>query len=494
MLALPACDAQRSDSTAQDRSTRADSPPADTVRRDTIPPEMAPWLALMAAGVDTTTTVEMWLKAHPGNFVSTYKPRGLNIDTYCRTATDSLRSGSRTWIRHALFVVPESPVGEALPEPADTPLRVCTLRALWLELPVADEPEALRAVAALRDHFQNALGDGSDSLAFIGFGTGSWRSPASWISGRRAVVAAARPGRSYPTYPTDSTTVIVEIPTAAVAISFTVGRDMAMTWRYVRETPLVPPGVVVAIARADSAVSRSGFPALVALRKIFDHHLDSANFDLDYEKAYPSPALDTLLDVILESLKDSASLSASQRSAAFLAVDVAVLLHAAAFHDGPEHIARRKRLEALGTKYQASPKEDHFSYTRSWGLRALEADSLGPSGRSAFAELLIGGWIAECSPSDIVALGEQALRAGQSDPMIHAAVAKAYADQYRGFSEDAEPDTMRLRESERLRAVEQFRQAHGEIRDTGFRRNIWKAAVDLMAGLPIHNSYYCFPH
>jgi hypothetical protein len=128
------------------------------------------------------------------------------------------------------------------------------------------------------------------------------------------------------------------------------------------------------------------------------------------------------------------------------------------------------------------------------GTPHQQADSTSASGRSAFAELLQEGLLDECSATRVTELGERALRDGRGDPMLHAVVAQAYADRYRGESEDAHPDTLRLREPERVRAVEHFRQALDGTRDYGHRRQLWENATQLMAGLPISNRFNCITH
>jgi hypothetical protein len=447
----------------------------------------------MATGVDTTLTLEAWLTAHPADTVSDTEPPGMSYKTFCRSSVDSVRSGTRVWLRSAVFVIPRAPPGEALPDTADVPGRVCRLRALWLELPSADPAAAVGATEDMRQLLRTALGNARTGVLMSGPGAGRWTDGSSWIAGKRVVVVALRPAERYEDEMTGKT---ISWPPTAIAVSYMIGRGLDVgVSELVRQSeyPKVSPEAVVELARADSAITWSGLPGLVPLRLIFAHRLDSANFDPRTDAPRPTPALDTVLERALVALVDTTSLAAAQRSAAFLVADIAIRFQAEWLGKTPADSARRVRLEALGVRFEHDHYNDAYRYRRSWLLRTYETDSLSPAGRSAFAELLRSGWNYACSPALVSERGERALRTGLTDPMVHVFVAQAYADQFRVASETSDSALIAQRERVRRRAVEHYHHALAAIRDPGLRRKLWDDAVHLMLGLPIDNRYVCYP-
>lgn len=475
ILILWACDKPRgSDGAPQAQQTAT---PPSSARSDSALRELAPWLTLMAAGPDTTITIAAWLAANPASRVSEQAPDGMPDETFCRSAVDTTQSAGRTWARTAMFVIPQPPPGETLPDASAIPGRLCTLRGVWLTFVAPDELTATYAVSDLVDHFWSKLGNAEGRLALSGPGTGRWTSGSSWIAGPRVVVVA-KPARN-----------------AAVAVSYLIGRDLAVDVGGLvaqGEYPKVNPEDVITLARADSVVSRAGLTGLEPLRRIYAHRLDSAHFDRS-GRPVREPALDTVLEQALAALRDSAKWTAPQRAAAFFAADIAVRAHSEWLETTGEDSARAVRLTALGAAFAYEHHNAANLYGRSLLRRAYGADSLSPAGRSAFAELLRSGLLATCEPARLAERGEQALRAGNSDPLIHAIVAQAYADRYRGSGELAEPDTLRAHEAERRRAIVHYHHALGGIRDPGHRRQLWDDAAHLMIGRPIRNRYGCHP-
>lgn len=479
IVTVSACHRSQSSGAKQDTTSHTAEP--DTTLR-----ELAPWLTLMATGVDTSTTLGAWMTAHPADRVTQRLPDGMADETFCRSAIDSVRAGGRTWMRSAVFVIPRAPPGEALPDSGDVASHLCTLRALWLEFAAPYEQAAQRATSALHEHFSGILGSAQSQVALSGPGTGNWQNGSSWIAGRKVVVVAQQPAGIIQRFPS--------IPATTVAISYMIGRDMdvAILNRVnENEYPKVGAEGIAEVARADSAISRSGVPGLIALREILVHQLDSAHFD-PHSGASHLPALDTALERALTALRDTAALTTPQRAAAFLAADIASHLQAAALGTSAADSARRVRLQSLGAEYAYDHYNDEFFYRRSLLLRAYGADSLSPAGWSAFAELLRWGWNYACSPALVAERGEHALSVGVSDPFIHAFVAQAYADRFRGAPEEPDPDTLRLHQPERRRAIEHYSQALAGVRDPGYRRQLWDDAVHLMLGMPIANRYFCF--
>lgn len=210
LLVLWSCDKPRPDAAPQDNPTRATTTPTDSTVR-----ELAPWLALMATGVDTTTTLEVWLTAHPADRLTDRRPAGMTDNTFCRSAVDSVPSGGRRWVRSAVFVIPLAPPGETLP------FAPCARCGSSCRHPIR-RPVSL-ATEALRRHFWKALGSAPAVIALSGPGTGNWSSGSSWVAGRRVVVVALAPAERYPDETTGET---VSLPETAVAVSYVIGRDM----------------------------------------------------------------------------------------------------------------------------------------------------------------------------------------------------------------------------------------------------------------------------
>lgn len=509
-----ACDASKPDAASHLDSAAAPAEAATPVPVDTaVPewssPELEEWISRLTTGVDTTMTLHGWVAEHPADTVSQAMPTGLNAETFCRSAAAPITSGAKVWRRSAIFLIPPALPGERLPEATGLAGRLCRLRALWLESAEQDSLQAFRVASALHARFARLLGEARPGVLLIGSGTGRWHGGRSWINGRRVVVVGAEPGSSYyPEYEEGDTAPIVQLPTA-VAVSYVIGNGLDIDVNPLVDQmvyPRVDPQALTSMARADSAIEWAGLSGLLPLRQLFERYRDSANFDRKFGRPPLDPSVDSLLVQALTALRDTASLPPPQRSAAFLAADIAVQTHARALdYGGGRDSLFRLELERVGAHYEDRHLGAAWFYLRPWLWRAYRLDSLGRSGKSAFAELLANGWGTDigCGPAPMVAeavikRGESALAAGHEDPIVQLYLAQAYADVFSLSPEGAkESDSDSVKalaersETARLRAIEHYRAALRRVRDPGLRRQIWDKAVRLMLRLPIETRYFC---
>jgi len=517
--------------------------------------ELEEWIRQLVRGGDTSVTLGMWMADHRGDVVSRTIPTGMSREPLCRSATALVSAGRRIWRRSAVFVIPQPPSGESLPDDAGAQ-RLCTLRALWLESADRDSARAERAAAMLSRRLSRALGGGRPGVAMTGSGTGQWRGAASWERGLHVVVVGTAP--AYASSPETDAEPVTR-PATAVAVSYVIGNgldksvsalidqqeypkvtpealtevaraDSAIGWsgvsglaplrglfasyldsaQFDERTERPPAGkltpeALTEVARADSAIGWSGVSGLAPLRGLFASHLDSAHFDERTERPSPNATVDSVLLRALAALRDTASLPPPQRAAAFLAADIAVQVHAGALGYSGRDSVLRVQLERLGARYQDDHLGAAYFYLRPWLWRAYQTDSAGPAGKSAFAELLRAGWTTALACADggdrtkpVIERGERALDAGLDDPMVHMYVAQAYADVFSlspaGVSEAASAPARALAEraeTARLRAIEHYRKALADVKNRALRRSIWNNAVRLMLRLPIETRYFC---
>ena len=460
----------------------------------------------MAQGPDTNVTLGVWLAGHPTDVVSDSIPIGMRDEPFCRSATARITADSQVWRKSAVFVIPGPPRGEALPDTTAIAEGLCQLRALTLESATVDSLQAEPAVRALHDHLSRVLGQGQPRLLMTGPGSAAWRNTASWVEGAKVVVVGIDPGGTYVDEETEAAPV-TEPPTT-VAVSFVVGNGLDTNVSSLvgqQEYPKVEPEALVAMARADTAIGQSGLPGLVPLRRLFRYHLDSTQFEKNEERPPPNASMDSLLVRALAALKDTSNLPPPQRSAAFLAADIALRVHARWLDYKGEDTVFRRELERVGAPYHYDQLGAVWIYVRPWLWRAYQLDSLGPSGRSAFAELLRQGWTTAIAcgggsdmTDEVITRGERALEGGVADPMVHLFVAQAYADLFSlspvGVGASASDSARALAakaETARRRAIEHYRQGLAGVRDPGHRRRIWNQSVRLMLGRPIGTRYFC---
>src|SRR3954471_5378218 len=72
-------------------------------------------LELVTSRVDTTVSLGAWLKSHPVDKITVVAPVSGIDDPFCRGAVAKVQLMGRTFIRSAMFSIPEPPKGEKLP-------------------------------------------------------------------------------------------------------------------------------------------------------------------------------------------------------------------------------------------------------------------------------------------------------------------------------------------------------------------------------------------
>ncbi|HEX7337421.1 MAG TPA: hypothetical protein VF252_09440 [Gemmatimonadales bacterium] len=505
LVVLPAlawcCDGSKGDAAPSPDSVQPGA--ASETPRDTTP--LGQWISQMAKGPDTNLTLGGWLAGHPADIVSDSIPTGMRDEPFCSSASAPITAETRVWRRSAVFVIPPPPADQSLPDTNGLAERLCRLRAFWLEGTAQDSLQADEAARALQAMLSQPLGEGKPENLLTGPGTGRWREMRAWSSGPRVVAVGADPGGSF--YLEPDTALRVR-PPMVMASSFIVGNGLdtsVISLVEQDEYPKVDPEALVAMARADSAIARSGLAGLAPLRRVFSHHLDSTRFKKDAQRPPPDASVDSLLLHTLAALRDTLSLPPPQRSAAFLAADIALQTHSRWLDYQGQDTVFRQELERAGAPYDYDQLGAVWIYLRPWLWRAYQLDSLGPSGKSAFAELLREGWTTAIAcgggsdmTGEVITRGERALQAGHADPMVHLYLAQAYADIFslmpEGDDASASDSARALAaraETARRRAIEHYRQGLAGVRDPGLRRRTWNQTVRLMLGRPIATRYFC---
>lgn len=220
----------------------------------------------------------------------------------------------------------------------------------------------------------------------------------------------------------------------------------------------------------------------------------------------PPASLDSILLRAMRTVRDAASLDARRRAAALLAVDIYLQTHARSLDteriSNASH-ARRMAFEQLGAAYIETPIGGGYVYARNWLWDAYRADTAGPTGRSAFIELLREGWSTHPTCGDgaelfarVIEHGERALRRGHNDPAIHYYVAQAHQDIVAlaagDLMEYAAPKAYATEaNAARTKAIEHYRRALAGLHHPSLRRSAWTSAVRLLIGRYNRARYYC---
>lgn len=470
-------------------------------------PPVPEGLDLLAMPIDTSVSLSAWLKRHPHDLAVFDAPAGSGNEYICRTAESPVPVAGATMTRYALFYIPDAPAGEAFPK--DTTHfagNECNLRATWAVREV-DDTAAARTFADTLEHALTAkLGAGREGAEIAGLGTGAWRHTKTWSTGTTRVVLGVEDATEYRSRETGNITkhrprVIVAAYAPHSGLSPTAERDSlgiyGQSHFFLRDADdKVEAGWI------DSTLALPGIPSGIVtdLKTVLAHTRSLAPTD----SAHTASVDSAMIRAVVATRDSAKKLAPPNRAATLLATDLVLNAYAGTLEadttaaDTPTH----RRLRAAGVDY-VDARGPIFVYTRPWLWDAFHADSLSPAGRIAFLDLLANAWTTKPDCADgrngydrIVAHGEAALAAGQTDPMIHLLVGEAYRDVYSmahggggDFANSA--DFAARAEPARRKAIEHLVLALQTLEQQPVRHAAWDDAIRLMLGAHTETSFFC---
>jgi hypothetical protein len=253
----------------------------------------------------------------------------------------------------------------------------------------------------------------------------------------------------------------------------------------------------------DSTLSLPGIPANVMsnLQRVFAHVRATGP-----DSVRRTASMDSAVVRAVVAMRDSVSrLSPPARAATLLATDFAIDTYAGTLSaDTTSADTRTRRTLVAADVDYTDARGPVFVYTRPWLWEAYRADSTSPAGHIAFLELLANAWTTRPDCADgrngfdrIIAHGEAALAAGDTDPMVHLLVGEAYRDIYSlahgaGGVYAKASDFAARAEPARRRAIQHLVTALRTLKQQPVRHAAWDDAIRLVLGARTETSFFCF--
>jgi hypothetical protein len=457
-------------------------------------------LDLLTSKIDTTITLDAWLKSHPGDQVGVVPPVTNIDDPFCRSAVVKTHLLGRTLVRSALFYIPAPPKGEKLP--ADTAIAAagCELRTVVLESEEMNFPEGHALGDSLALLIDKRLGAHRDGVPLGAGGVRGLEGGEMWSGPGTSVVVATESVDKPAGKQGEAASSEKELPTPSVHA--TTGKTFAVAYapgsgaqdfdlwdaRYKGQAAQRAGDQQSRYRNLDSALAWAALPAVTADLKTVLVFLRSR--DEDKPGDLRPPQVDVALLRAIKAINSAApSLPAPRRAAALLAGDVSLFATLATFNADTNHTISRT-LDLLGISFAPLPGENGYQNTRAWLWEAYRLDSTGRAGRAAFAELLGLRWpvTGACQVKEYARMiehGEAELKKGNNDPLVHFYVGGAYKTIYdfANFSGgDYGPDSSVKQQSEpaRLKGIEHFRAALESLPNGPVRREAWTKGMQLL--------------
>lgn len=463
-------------------------------------------LGLMTRSIDTTISLERWLRGTANSIVARSAPPGSIAQYVCRAAADSFVVDGRRWVRSAVFYRPEPPAGEFLPvDTARFAERYCRLRAIALVSLERDSARVYAVADSLSRRIEAVVGRGNGGTTIDASNFRGWRSVRTWgvrgASMTLGVVPAQPESR-------DENNKVVGPPTpnqiVALAVAPHSGYDGGQSVLY--EYDLDKQGdaeTLLESERIDSAIAWTS-PALAADLRVLRRGRGDAEDD---DRSSWSPVDSALVRVATAVRDDVPRLEPPQRAAAYLAANLLFRRTAGSFLQEDSTSARyllRRRLESLGVSYEHSPLGGVYVFSNGWLLDAYHADSTSQVGRATVLTLLGDGWGVHAACRDdgqgfdrVIEHGKAALARGMNDPLIFYYLGLAHNDIV-SLSEGSGDIYADAREfapraaGARTQSIANFRAAlDGGLRDRRLRRHAWRMAVALMLGESWPTRFFC---
>jgi hypothetical protein len=465
-------------------------------------------LELLTSSIDTSATLGAWTKAHPHDLATHDAPAGSRNEYICRAAEAPADVAGGQVTRYALFYIPDAPPGEAFP--ADTvhfAAKECALRAIWAVREVNDTAAARQFADTLEHALAARLGAGNAGAEITGPGTGSWQRARSWAIGTTRVVLGIAPANEYRSAETN---IVTRRGPRVIVAAYAPHSGLAPASE--REVPSIYGQSHYFLRAADDKVRAEWIDSTLALPGIPANVVSNLKRVLAYarttvpDSVRHTASIDSALVRAVVATRDSVPrLPLPARAATLLAVDFAIETYAGTLEPDTTSADTRTRrtLLAAGVDY-TDARGPVFVYTRPWLWEAYRTDSTSAGGRIAFLELLANGWTTKPDCADgrngydrVIAHGEAALAAGNTDPMIHLFVGEAYRDIYSlahgaGGVYARASDFAAKAEPARQQAIEHLATALRGLRQQPVRHAAWDDAIRLVLGAHTETSFFCF--
>ena len=474
-------------------------------------------------GIDTTTTLGVWMKSNPRDTISLRYPLYSDDDWFCSTAVGHSSLSNHRTIRYAVFRI-SAPVDGKLPQDtARIAEQVCRLGTVWVETEGMDPITAHLLADSVAKVIDAKLGDHEPGTRLTTGATTGWADSRTWNrSGSRVVLTTARADGE---------------DKARKVVLVAYGRGSALpdqdyfADKYYHDQADALETKQMSLQDADSAIAWAGLPsiakdlrvALAELHRKRDNadtlrnpkadstvvHAILATPDTRYRDnadTLRNPIADSALVHAVLATRDTVPTLAPPRQAAAL-IAAELVRYAAVPYPPPNSgspggmLFNSLRSIIAGSEVQGDDLE--HSFVRPWLWKAYELDSMGKAGHIAFVRLLSRGFDqrGECAGgvdfyNEMIKRGETALRRGDRDPLVHFYVGAAYKSIFDlgnsgpGDYVDSVPSKAEA-ETARLRAIEHFRAALVSLRDRPMRRETWEMAARLLLRKPGRPWSFC---
>jgi hypothetical protein len=453
-----------------------------------------------------------WQTANARDSIALKRPGVFNdIDVHgCAQAKALLPLASgETALRIAHFYPPAPPDPIVLPNGPAAQLRAqCRLGLVSFEAVQADNARLSDLSRQTRQMISAALGPADTVTMLNWIGSGYWRNDAYWKSDSLALLTAIANRCLAAECDADTARRVIVMGTGKQSgISFEFGVRSRWAQGNASYDELM--------ARQRRGQGRLGeMVALAALGGPIQQRMRRMISRFDESAGSPPRGTDQdrseFAGLMAQWITASRTLPPARRAAALVAADLlmpgAMSCCRIALSD-PAHEPVRRRLTAVGARFDYSPLGTAYTYSHSWLKQALQIDPRSRAGELALLMLMEMGFetSAMCTEQKghgfraVIARGEQQLRERPGSAInkeVHTHLARAYGDIVRladggVYYEPPEPfaaDAPRARD----RAIEHYRLALLGAASTDEARKSWSELWRLSAGLSPSKSYfYC---
>jgi hypothetical protein len=463
--------------------------------------------------IDTTTTLDVWLKSNPHDTVNSLYPLYSDDYSFCRTTVGHSSLSNHPATRFAVFLI-APPVGEQLPpDTAKIAEQVCRLRTVWLETEVMDSATAHLLADSVTKKIDARLGDHESGTRLTEGATIGWTDGRTWNrSGTRVILAIApfdrkqasegssqanNDFRSPPGVPTR------KVVLAAYGIGSGLPDQDFFTAKFYQGRQDALETKRTALQDADSAIAWARLPSIAIDLRTMLAELRRSRAKSDTLR---NPIADSALVRAVLATRDTVpTLDPPRRAAALIAAEL--VRYAAVPYPPPNSGSPAgllfSSLQSIIAGSEVQGFDVEYRFNRLWLWQAYELDSLGKAGHIAFVRLLSRAFDQEkeCAQdidfyNEMIKRGEAALRRGDTDPLVHYYVGVAYKSIFDLGSSDPGDyvDSIPSKagaESARLHAIEHFRVALVSLRDRPMRRDTWEMAARLLLRKPGRPWLFC---
>jgi hypothetical protein len=432
------------------------------------------------------TTLSEWMRVHPTDILTVYSHEVRDWGTWvARAIRREKLSDGRELLRHAYFYVPLPPDDRKLPGGNSKKLREQSqLGMIWIQSIESNVQAGEKLAEQTREVLSRRFSQGQYDLKVWYANAAYWKKTAQWNVGQTTFVSA------YELLPIEGPNrgrvlTFSFLPVSGVHVDLGSGDDGDEEGCRGSENFL------------DAAIAASGLRGkrLEPMRLIKEM---VAEYRAGKSHQWTSAVDDQTAQLLKQWLIASRRLKSSKRAAGLLAADRALEMSEWLGQRQDETV--RKKLEALGAKFNYSKLGDSYVYTNSWLKQSLRVGRHGKIGQWAFVLLMEKGFDTSGTCSDtgdeafrrVIFEGEQFLKRVRDPKLqnrVHLLVAEAYSDIVAladgagdGYAEAAKYQKSAARA--RRKAIEHYRRALTQIANPSEANRVWRKTWRLKAGVP----------